>query len=399
MRGGAGCSARTLGSSPAALRRIRANLTDVANFEPIALLPVLLLRGATRRRVGRGVLLAFAVVVVQVFVAGPSVPGDEVTPGAGASALAAVLPVEHALIALALVLSVPRSWLARACVATLAFAIAGFAVHASHDHERRAMAGLGRPHYEPDVAREAGASHGLLFFDDDEGYELAHDPGVLASHGVVAVRSRGDDHDRLLYDLLGHPQTHRYLSSGRPAAAVSAWTPSGTDTWRFEAEADFPPVAVSNPRDGRVEVIDATGTCASDARALVLTPARPAGDGSVATVAIELPVPRGASPSPSRTWMVTPRVLQARRRGERGFVPRCEPRRAPPRSMVVDRRDRRRPLLHRPSAPARRTRRGPNPSVVDRLRPGRPGSVRQDHDEGSLTPLPESPWLTFQKTR
>ena len=87
---------------------------------------------------------------------------------------------------------------------------------------------------------------------------------------------------------------------------MSSWTPNGGDTWRFEAEADFPPVATSDPRLGRAEVVDALGTCASDSHALAIVPTG-AGD---ASVTLELPVPRGASPAPRRTWVVTPRTFE-----------------------------------------------------------------------------------------
>ncbi|HEX4446504.1 MAG TPA: hypothetical protein VH044_07210 [Polyangiaceae bacterium] len=288
----------------AALRRVRANLADVANLEPLALLPLLLLRPSARRarrESGGAVPSALALVVLQVFVLGPTA-GADATPGAGAAALANLLPVEHALVALALVLSFPGRALGPAATATLGLALAGFALHVSHDHQRLAADGLGRPRFEPDIAREAGATHGLLFFDDDEAYELAHDPGVTASHGLLAARLRNDDHDRLLFDLLGHPQAHRYVL-GHSVSSVSAWSAGAGDVWRFEAEADYPPVTVPDPRAGRVEVIE--GSCASDGRALALTPAGAA----KATMTLELPVPRGTAAAAKRAWLVIPRVL------------------------------------------------------------------------------------------
>jgi hypothetical protein len=288
-----------------ALRRVRVNLADIANFEPIALLPLLLLQRDVRRRAGFAALVAAGVIAFQVLLAPPAGAGEGAFPDVGPSALVDVLPVEHALIALALGLAVPRAWLGSVAVATVALALAGFAMHTSHEHARMAAAGLGRPHYEPDAAREAGATHGLLFFDDDEGYELAHDPGATASHNLEAVRIRGDDHDRLLFDMLGRPPTHRHVSN-HTGHSVSSWSPSGGDTWRFEAEADFPPVATSDPAVGHAEVVDAVGTCASDAHALAVVPVGTA----EATVTIELPTPRGALPAPRRTWMITPRTFQ-----------------------------------------------------------------------------------------
>jgi hypothetical protein len=124
-----------------------------------------------------------------------------------------------------------------------------------------------------------------------------------ASHGIQAARMRNDDHDRLLYDLLGHPQVHRYvLSSG--VASVVAWTPpgEGSDLWRFEAESDWPPLVPS----GRAKASLVEQPCASDGRAVALEPSATA----EATIVLEIPAPRGPTPAPSRSWTVVPRVLQ-----------------------------------------------------------------------------------------
>jgi len=134
-------------------RRLRANLTDVANFEPIGLAPLLLLRGGLRRRC-RTARWVVAVIVAELVVCAPfaSTTGDDVLPGAGAQVLTDILPLEHALVALTIGLTFPGRLLS-ASVVTLACAMGGFAVHASYDHERLALSGLGRPHYEPDIPR------------------------------------------------------------------------------------------------------------------------------------------------------------------------------------------------------------------------------------------------------
>ncbi len=291
----------------ATAHRLRSNLVDVANFEPIALLPVLLLRPAVRKRSGAA-LWAVGVVLLQVLILAPfaSATGDDVAPGAGAQVLADVLPVEHALVALALGLSFPRR-LVTATIVALALALGGFALHASHEHERLATSGLGRPHFEPDIPREGAVTHGLLFFDDDQGFELAFHPGALASHGIEAVRMRNDDHDRLLYDLLGHPPTHRYTTgpAGPTGSTASWWSPSGGDSWRFEAESDLPPVA----RSGRAEVVLESESCASNGRALTLEPAEPS-TSAVASVTLELPIPRAAAAPTRQAWTVTPRAFR-----------------------------------------------------------------------------------------
>jgi len=155
------------------------------------------------------------------------------------------------------------------------------------------------------VVRDASVAHGLLYFDDDQGFELAFDPEVPASHGIQAVRLRGDDHDRLLYDLLGHPQIHRYSASAT-AAAVVAWTPpnAGSDSWRFEAESDWPAAAATA---ARVAISEGGPACASDGRGLTVTPRAAGGEGGAT---LSLPVPRGATPPDRKTWTVVPRALQ-----------------------------------------------------------------------------------------
>ena len=308
----------------AALKRLRANLADVANFEPIALLPVLLFRRSARARLGAPVAWAAALVLAQALVLGLAARG-EVSPGAGAGALANVLPVEHALVAVTLVFALPAAWLAPAASATLALALAGFAVHMSPDHERLAAEGLGRPRYEPDVAREAGATQGLLFFDDDEGYELAHDPGAVPSRAVQAVRARGDDHDRLLYDLLGRPQAHRYVSAGHATRPSASWTPSGSgDAWRFEAEADFPGALGPDPPSGGSSVVE-RGACASDAPC----PRGPPGGRGAGQRDHRAAGPASVAGARSASWRITPRVFQQGTEGTGDLVLVTSTRRAP----------------------------------------------------------------------
>jgi hypothetical protein len=286
------------------LMQLRAHLADVDNLEPLALLALVPLFGRAR---SRPALLAGLVVagqlLVTVIIAARS-GGVVAGPVAAERSLVSVVPVEHALMAIALAQVFPGA-LPRAAVGVLGLALAGFSLHTAHDHQRIAAAGLGRPRYEPDVVRDASVSNGLLYFDDDDGFELAFDPETRASHEVEAVRMRGDDHDRLLYDLLGHPQIHRYTAS-TSAATVVAWTPpgAGSDTWRFEAESDWPSSAASS---ARVEVSEGGPPCASDGHGLTVTPLAAGGQGSAT---LSLPVPRGATPPERRSWSVVPRALQ-----------------------------------------------------------------------------------------
>jgi hypothetical protein len=287
-----------------ALDLFRAHLLDVANFEPIALFALIALVGSRRTRwAGWAAAVVGGQFVVACLAGRPGFAGArDIAPGEGAAALAAVLPIGHVLVALGLARAFPRHF-PQAAIATIGLSLIGFGLHGIAGHQRLAIGDGGRPRFEPDAVREAGVEHGLLFFDDDVGTELARDPGLPASHGVEAVRMRGDDHDRLVFDLLGHPPTHRYLTPvGR--SSVVPWSPpgEGNDTWRFETESDWPPVSIQG---GTAETSDERPSCASGGHVFVLTPRR-----SEATATVELPVPRSSASTDRRTWIVTPRVFE-----------------------------------------------------------------------------------------
>jgi len=289
-----GARAALLAFGRASLHGARQHLADVANFEPIALAPLGLLLGKVRTRAAilPAVAVAVAIAVHAVQVASHSpIAVEGVARWARSGILVEVLPIEHVLVALAVARAFPAA-IGRATLVLFSLALGGFAVHVAYDHERIASGGIGRPHYEPDVPRDLGVTHGLIFFDDDEGYELAADPDALASHGIEAARLRSDDHDRLLFDILGHPPAHRYTVPKTGAPTLPTFSPGSGDTWRFEAEADLVPPGGS--------IVDAAG-CGTDARAVAID--------AEGAVTIELPIPRGATPSERRTWQVVPRVL------------------------------------------------------------------------------------------
>ena len=301
----------------ATLRRLRVHLADVLNFEPLIL--VLLVPIFRAVRVSRACRSAGAVIILHVLAYAPFY-FDGNYPGGGARFFAELLPIEHAVIAFAIAHALPTVAFPRRVLWTLALACLGFAVHTSYEHEALANRDGGRPMYEPDLTREAGVVDGILFFDTDHGFNLACDPAVTASHGVLAARLRNDDHDRMLYDSLGHPPSHVYrferaepavaappASSLVPALAVppqplshvDVFSPHApvNDSWRFEAEADWPPFAQGG---GWAEPVWAAGTGASQDRVLTVTPSPASGE---AWAEIELPVPR------ADTFSVQPRVL------------------------------------------------------------------------------------------
>ncbi len=287
------------------LRRLRLHLVDIANFEPLALLVLLPLRPplhgsppeATRARYLLGV------VGLQVLCYAPFY-FDGSYPGGGARFFADILPVEHALVALATASIFPHVSLFRRAAVVVALALAGFGVHAAFEHKALAERDGGHPLYDPEEGRNVGK--GILFFDTDHGFDLAYDPYVDESKGFIAARLRGDDHDRLLVERLEHPQAHVYRQDAK-RSSVQAWTAKAGgnhDLWHFEAEADWPPLFQSK---GWVEPAWASNSCASDGRVLTLHP-EPRADGTLtgatARAEIELPVPRTGK------WAVTPRVMR-----------------------------------------------------------------------------------------
>jgi hypothetical protein len=299
-------------------RRLRMHLLDVANFEPLALLvlvPALVRRrldaiappdGATSgeaapQRARSLPTLALVLVLGQILAYAPFY-FDGNYPGGGARLYADVLPVEHALVAIAVALILPRVALMRRALFVLALSCAGFAVHSAHDHIALASRDGGRPAYEPDVAHESQIARGLVFFNNDEAFNLAYDPKAEPSRDLLAARQHNDDHDRLLYDRLGHPPAYAYkMGVNLEASTMNVWVPaagSNEDFWRFESEADWPPLSQTG---GWAEPDWMSGTCASGERAMTLRPTPESGE---ATVVIELPVPRDGR------WLVTPRIVR-----------------------------------------------------------------------------------------
>jgi len=215
------------------LERLAWHVFDVANLAPAALLvPWIAWRARHEpgvRWAAAGVLAVFLAYVPFYY------PGNY--PGGGARFYADALPLEHALLALALV------WLGIERFAPAGLLL-GFALSTVHAHTALAEREGGRPMFQP---RElASVGHGLVFVKTDHGFALGHDPKQRDPwRGIVVARGHGDAHDRLLWQRLGRPPSFLYdysVETGR--TRVTPYSPS-SGPLRWEAEVEWPPLAVS----------------------------------------------------------------------------------------------------------------------------------------------------------
>jgi len=257
---------------------------DVANLAPAALLVPWV---AWRERARAGVRwVAVAILGVMAVYVPFYYPGSY--PGGGARFFADALPLEHALLGLALV--VLR--LERFAPASLLF---GFALSTVHSHVALAEREGGRPMFERREVAHLGK--GLVFTTTDHGFDLGHDPAQRdPRRGLIVARGYGDAHDRLLWERLGRPPTTvRYdYSPDTGRVGIRPYLPAAAP-YRWEAEVEWPPLAVSagwaHP-DFR--------PCLSAGRGMHLRPA------PTAAVDLELGVPSGGDYAVTLGWMADP---------------------------------------------------------------------------------------------
>jgi len=264
------------------LRRLRLHLIDVANAEPLVLLAIAAPFLAPRhRRDGSNMqprrIASLAAATVLLILAYVPFYFDGNYPGGGARFFADALPLEHVLIAVAVAQLADRfsgapdlafcRWAAQIC----AIALAGFGIHASFEHLQLRDREGGRPFFEPAVLEKAKVDHGLLFTGTDHAFNLASDPGSTdATRAVVVAHEYGDDRDRQVWERLGRPPSYRYVFDGREMSspALVVWNPPPpTRPFRFEAEAEWPPLSQSG---GYFEPVFAQGTCAWGGRLLAV---------------------------------------------------------------------------------------------------------------------------------
>jgi hypothetical protein len=197
-----------------------------------------------------------------------------------------VLPVEHVLVVVGLAMFARASEraLRRLIFGVLAFALAGFGIHAAYGHIQLAERDGGRPMYEPDLLTRANALEGLVYVDTDHGFALGHVPGAKAKDSVVVVRLRGDDRDRMVFDRLDRPPTWLYRRD-ESGPVLQPWAPPDMGRpFRFEAEAEWPPLH----QEGGIVVPVQVDACASNSRALAVAPI-PKDGTALATIAVPVP--------------------------------------------------------------------------------------------------------------
>lgn len=216
-------------------RRLLPHLLDIANFELLGLLVPLAAVWAWRAR--ERAIAYLALVVVAVILGNAPFYFDGNYPGGGARLFADVLPLEHVLLAYALVR------LRRVEVA-LPIVLGGFAMHGAFGHGALRDREGGRPMWEPGVLERAGVSRGLVFVSTDHGFNLGFDPGRgEARSGVIVARWRGDANDWLVWDELGRPPAYRYEFDSTVKASFPKLHPVALTESRplvFEGEHQWP---------------------------------------------------------------------------------------------------------------------------------------------------------------
>ncbi|WP_437508819.1 hypothetical protein [Sorangium sp. So ce1099] len=300
-----------LAAAGTTLRRLKLHLVDALNAEPLALLVVagaaIALRSPRSRALAVAPLFQIAAYAPFYF--------DGNYPGGGARFFADVLPLEHALAAMAAVAIAERARASRAAgglarrpgaplaaaLAAAALPLAGFAFRAGFDHAALRDREGGLPMFDPAAVARAGVARGLVFVDTDHGFNLGFDP---APGDVAVLRYRGDALDRMAWEARGRPPAYRYsfaIPDGGGLASVSlaplafdAAPPrdAGRDAV-IEGESLWPPLA---QRNAWALPEHAGGTCASGGRLLAVHAAA----SGAAVVRVGLPAPwlRGARISP-----------------------------------------------------------------------------------------------------
>ena len=263
------------------LRRLWMHLVDPLNAEPLALLVPLGAwigrRDARVQLLALGVGLQIAAYVPFYF--------DGNYPGGGARFYADVLPLEHALAALAIVTVSHRasSASARRMAAIIALPWVGFSVRAGFDHGLLRDREGGAPMFDASRVTGAGVTRGLVFVETDHGFNLGHDPARTSD--VEVLRLHRDGLDRLAWEARGKPPAffYRYDASDRGASPTLEPLSLEKASLDIEGESLWPAM---NQHNAWALPEYASGTCASKGRWLRL---HRASASSPASIEVALP--------------------------------------------------------------------------------------------------------------
>ena len=255
---------------------------DIANVAPLALLVPWFV---WRARDNPGVRWGGGAILLVIFAYAPFYfPGSY--PGGGARLLADALPLEHVLLAAALTRL-------GATALTPGLVLLGFALNTVHAHVALREREGGHPMFDERVLSNRQVTHGLVWVESDHGFALGHDPAARdPKTSLVVARFRGDAHDRALWENLGRPPSFRYsYATANGESSLNKFEPPA-ERWRWEAEAEWPPLAVSagwaHPD---------FGACLSAGRGLRLRPE------PNATVELELGAPERARYAVTIGWL------------------------------------------------------------------------------------------------
>lgn len=222
-------------------RRLKMHGIDALNAEPLAILvlvPALFVGLRSVKLRGLGLALPLFVVAYAPFYF------DGNYPAGGARFFADVLPVEHALVALAIPVLAPRLPIGRASAVLVGLSLLGFTLRASAQHAQLRDREGGRPMHDPAQVDARGGGL-LVFVDTDHGFLLGFDPSKRADRGETEIaRHRGDANDVFLWEARGRPRAvrHRYdVSSGW--VLVEPYVPKVSD--RIDGVSLWPPLSQS----------------------------------------------------------------------------------------------------------------------------------------------------------
>lgn len=256
------------------LRRLKQHLLDAGNAEPFFLLVlggfVLAWRDPRLRFLSVGVFAQILAYVPFYF--------DGNYPGGGARFYADILPLEHVLMALAVVRLAERATTHDAGQRRIALLLAlvplGFVLRGRFEHEALRDRDGGRPMFEASQLPTV-TSPALLFVDTDHGFNLAFDPEHrLNTNQWRVVRHRGDALDLFAWQTQGKIPAYRYEFPLGTKESVPRVVPYVLDTnvpLVIEAENLWPPIA---QHQGYALMPWPNGSCVSARRWLVITPDR-----------------------------------------------------------------------------------------------------------------------------